>query len=168
MSTGLFVSGYITYFMREYVAEDWKEEYPPVFGMYAIVGLIKVCVTFFLTERCEANYTAPDETARDEPETTAPLLSNSDRRRSYNKGPEVTSRIHRIRSSVTAKLSPESRKTLIRLCMLFAINSFASGMLPVTIMSWYISRWWVSITMSNEFLGSARLVCRVAAVCDLC
>lgn len=150
MSLGLFVSGYITYFVRERIGREWQEAYPPIFGMYAIIGLIKVCVTLFLTERCEANYTTPQGTGRDETETTAPLLNNSDRRRSYNKGPEVASRIHRIRSSVTAKLSPESRKILVRLCILFAINSFASGMLPVTIMSWYVSRWGVSVATSNR------------------
>ena len=103
---------------------------------------------FFLTERCEPDYTlAPHEDNGDH-EAASPLLhSDSGRRPSYTKPTRVTSTVHRIRKTVAIKMSKESRGILIRLCILFAVNSFASGMLPVTLMSWYVNwryRWFVT------------------------
>jgi len=43
--------------------------------------------------------------------------------------------VKRIGGTVHTKLTPEGRTILIKLCCLFALNSFASGMLPVTLMS---------------------------------
>lgn len=132
MSVGLLVAGWITYVCKEWIGRDWKEAYPPVFGFYAIIGLIKFGLTFLLTERCEVASKAPREMDQNERQSRAPLLDATQRTVSYTKGPDVTAKIRRIGSTVTAKLSPESRRILIRLCFLFAINSLASGMLPVT------------------------------------
>ena len=136
----------MTYLLREHFGYDWKDTYPFVFGFYAVIGLIKACLTLLLTERCEPNYTHPSEADTVDGETTEPLMSNT-RRMSYTKTPKVTSAMHKIGDTVTTKLSPESRGILMRLCFLFAINSFATGMLPVTLMSWYANwryRWWLT------------------------
>lgn len=55
MSFGLFMSGYILKVVRAGMEGEWKETLtagvPYIFGMYAIVGLIKTILTMFLTER---------------------------------------------------------------------------------------------------------------------
>ena len=127
MACGLCVSGWITYILRTYFKWDWKDGYPVIFGVYAIIGLMKACLTLLLTERCEPNYDRQTELDIAEQEATAPLMRHGDRRSSYSKAHKATATMHRIGETVSTKLSPESRSILIRLCLLFAVNSFATG-----------------------------------------
>lgn len=140
MASGLFTAGWLTSIQRTYLGYDWKECYPAVFGMYAVVGIVKVVLTLFLTERCEADYAPPQRRYEEEEDTSArPLLNDGDRRTSYTKAPEIRSGVRRISRSITTRVSRENRPILFRLCILLAVNSFASGMLPVTLMSWYVN-----------------------------
>jgi hypothetical protein len=154
MACGLCIAGWITYLVREANPElkkTWRDPkpYPYVFIGYAVLGLLKVVVTFFLTERCEASYVPSQEEVSDTAEaheSAAPLLNG--RSNSYSKPTGRMSALRRrLTDPVTAKVSPANRGILIRLCILFAINSFASGLLPVTLMSWYANwryRWFLS------------------------
>lgn len=163
MSTGLFTAGWLTYLQRTYLEYDWKECYPAVFGMYALIGIVKVVLTLFLTDRCEADYTPSHRRYEEEEDMGArPLLNDGDRRRSYTKAPEIRSGVRRIGRSITTRVSRESRPILFRLCILLAVNSFASGMIPVTLMSWYVNyrfRWFlvhrVGYAMSAVWLVAA-------------
>jgi Major Facilitator Superfamily len=153
----------MTHVLRTYYEWDWKETYPVVFGFYAVIGLIKACLTLLLTERCEPNYTNPADADLADGETTEPLMSNS-RRMSYTKPPRATAAMRKIGDTVTTKMSPESRRILIRLCLLFAVNSFATGMLPVTLMSWYANwryRWFV-INRLGYAMAAVWLVASIA------
>ena len=140
MASGLSFTGWLTHFLRTQYEWEWKDRrvYAVVFGVYAIIGLVKACVTLLLTPKCE-----PDETARREAdladrEASAPLL-NDGYRRTHRRGAsgKATGAVRGLWGGVTTTLSPESRRILMRLCLLFAVNAFASGMLPVTVMSWY-------------------------------
>ena len=146
MACGLCISGWTTWILRKKYEWNWKETYPAIFVIYAVIGVIKACLTLLLSDRCEPNYILPAEGDTEESEATSPLMYST-RRTSYTKSPKVTGAMHRIKETVTTRISPESRPILIRLCFLFAINSFAQGMLPVTLMSWYANwryRWWVT------------------------
>ncbi|KAK3634811.1 hypothetical protein LTR56_015092 [Elasticomyces elasticus] len=168
MSLGLCVSGWITYLLRTYVGWGWKDTatYQPIFGIYAIVGLIKFCLTFLLSERCEADYDRQTEIDVQEEQATTPLMSEH-RRTSYTgKAHKVTARVRQMGSTVQTKLSPESRTILIKLCFLFAINSFASGMLPVTLMSWY-ANWRYRWFLTSRLGYTMALVWLVASVANL-
>ena len=149
MATGLFVGGWITYILSEYYDKDWKdpERYAPIFGVYAAIGLIKAALTFLLTERCEADHVAEvDVRSMEQQQTTAPLLHGG-RRNNYRNPAKDESTVRRMINTVTIRMSRESRGVLIRLSILFAVNSFASGLLPVTLMSWYVNyryRWFLT------------------------
>lgn len=134
MAPGLSFTSWTTHFLRQHYEWEWKDRrvYAVIFGIYAVIGLIKACVTLLLTEKCE-----PDELARREAdladrEATAPLLNNG-YRRTHRRGAsgKASGAVLGIWRTVTATLSPESRRILMRLCFLFALNAFASGMLPV-------------------------------------
>lgn len=168
MSTGLFTAGVMTQIMESWKGYDWKTSarYPPIFMMYTIIGVIKAGLTFLLTDRCEPNYdrqTELDDEERDD--ATSPLMSQNARRHSYNKSNNaVATTVRRVSSTVTAKVSRESRPILFKLCFLFALNSFASGMLPVTLMSWYASwkyRWFLSYRIGYA-MGLAWIAAAVA------
>lgn len=164
MATGLFVAGWLTYFQREWMGYEWTDTYPAIFGMYAVVGLIKTGLTLLLSDRCEADYRPGRVRANleEQENSSRPLLNASNRGRlSYTKSSEVRERVRRIGSSVTTKLSPESKRTLLRLGALFAINSFASGMLPVTLMSFYVN--WRTRRYFISHVGYAMSVVWLAA-----
>ncbi|EXJ70679.1 uncharacterized protein A1O5_05669 [Cladophialophora psammophila CBS 110553] len=211
MACGLFVTGWITYAQKTYMGRDWKETYPPVFGLYALIGLIKFSITFLLSKNCEASAagqyswaattttttTAVDEVGSPSSEQTRPLLDGIPRRSSIPKqanvrtAPRATrlsqtnSFSRRLRSSLSSpwKVSRSSLPILLRLCFLFGLNAFASGMLPVTVMSWYMSwrsRWflthrigyalsvvWLAASLSNLFSAAVarRLGLVKAMVC---
>ena len=157
------------------MGRNWKECYAPVFGFYAILGLVKFSLTFLLSENCEAAAAAKapwagttvQELASPSSEQTSLLT----RRSSIVKQPAAAkSATIRIREALPWKVSRSSIPILVRLCILFAINSVAAGMLPVTIMSWYVSwrnRWflthrvgytmsvvWLVASLSNLFSAS--------------
>ncbi|KIY02375.1 uncharacterized protein Z520_02513 [Fonsecaea multimorphosa CBS 102226] len=209
MACGLFVTGWITYAQRTYMGRDWKETYPPVFGLYAMIGLVKLSITFLLSKNCEASAAAqyswaPTTTASaidggpsPSSEQTRPLLDGLPRRSSIPKQANVrtTARttqqsqpdsfFRRLRRSLSSpwKVSRSSWPILLRLCFLFGLNAFASGMLPVTVMSWYMSwrsRWflthrigyalsvvWLAASLSNLFSAAVarRLGLVKAMVC---
>ncbi|KAK3691456.1 hypothetical protein LTR37_018653 [Vermiconidia calcicola] len=167
MACGLSVTGWINYILRNYYDWDWKEGYPVIFGVYAGIGLIKVAVTLLLTPRCEADYVSQTEADNIDHETTAPLLQRStSTRKSFNKSGRVKVATQLLRDSIGIQVSKENRGNLIRLCVLFAINSFASGMLPVTVMSWYANwryRWFVIYRLGYAMAG----VWLVASIANL-
>lgn len=165
MSTGLFTGGFACYLLREWLGWQWKETFPAVFVIYAVIGLIKTALTFSLSDRCEQNYDRQTELdIENQEEAASPLMSNEHRRISYSRTDKVTATVRRISDTVSTKVSPTSKTVLLKLSVLFAINSFASGMLPVTIMAWYVnwrSRWFV-INRLGYFMSLVWLVASVA------
>ena len=146
MASGLCISGWTTYILRTYFEWNWKKTYPVIFGIYAVIGLIKACLTLLLTERCEADYKQHAEANTTEGENAAAPLMGHTRHNSYSKAPKVTTTMRKIGNTASIRLSPESRPILLKLCILFAVNSFATGMLPVTLMAWYANwrfRWFL-------------------------
>ena len=138
MAFGLCASGWVTYILREWYKWDWKEGYPVIFGIYAVIGILKVGVVLLMTDRVEPNYASDAEFERGRSEAAAPLLyrTTSGRQVGQRKPADGATRVKRIWSTVSTGLSVEKRGVLVRLCVLFAINSFASALLPVTLMSW--------------------------------
>ena len=165
MATGLCFSGWITYLLRTHWDWSWQETYPVIFMIYAVIGLIKACLTFLLSERCEPNYDRQTQDDMTERETTAPLMTNN-RRTSYTKPLKATATLRKVGETVNPKLSSESRSILIRLCFLFAINSFASAMLPVTLMAWY-ANWRYRWFLTNRLGYAMAAVWLVASIANL-
>lgn len=167
MASGLCISGWISYVLHQYYQWNWKEGYWVNFAVYTVIGLVKAGLTFMLSDRCEANYDRQTEEDMAEQEAaSAPLMSHADRRSSYSKPQKVTETIRRVSSTVSTRLSPESRTILVKLCVLFAIDSFAKGLLPVTLMSWYANyryRWFLIHRIGYAMAG----VWLVASIANL-
>lgn len=167
MSIGLSVTGWITYFLKTYYEWEWKDPriYSVVFSIYAVVGLIKAGVTLLLSEKCEPDGSSRREAEFGERETTTPLL-NEGYRRTKRRGVTgtATGAVTNVWRAVTVSLSAESRSILIRICLLFALNSFAAAMLPVTVMSFY-----ANVSQQNKQIFESKLIDLVAIsmVCSL-
>jgi len=161
MAGGLFVTGMLTWAQRTYLNRDWKETYQPIFGVYAAIGLIKFFVTLLLSDNCEASSASKYAWAATTTVEEVPSPSSSEetnllsRRSSTTKQPRTAaatptqqSLAYRFRKSLASpwKVSRSSLPILLRLSFLYALNSFAAGMLPLTLMSWYVnyrSRWFL-------------------------
>ena len=135
MACGLASSGWLTSAIRQIWDVKWSAAFPYVFWVYAIIGVVKAILTLMLSEACEAE-AVPEEPAQGESTTLLP-----GRRSSIAKA--TVSTLETVGKPLKTKMSRERKVILVKLCVFFAINAFASGMLPVTLMSMY-TNWRVS------------------------
>ena len=105
----------------------WSEvaAFRTVFITYAIIGAIKTVLTYQLTSRCEIRPTTrpAEESESFLPSETRPNKTNSPSARA---------------GWTIASISPESRAVLIKLCALFFVDSLGSGLVPMSLISFYI------------------------------
>lgn len=131
-------------------SREWTElqAFRAVFCLYGAVGVVKGIVTSLLSSRCEADggadanaykpvgakqsrpTAATDETEEDGDGDGGPAESDRDERPAPQAKPKVG----------FAQLSNKTRWTLLRLCALFAIDSLASGMVPYSLINFYMDR----------------------------
>lgn len=90
--------------------------YRVIFFAYSVFGLIKLFLVFALSKDCEAMPDPP----QDRPHEEAPLL-----------GVEDPSKSRQSFFGFFSHISPESLVVLLQLCLLFGLDSFASGLIPL-------------------------------------
>lgn len=105
--------------LRSAYGWDALQSYRFVIFAYTGLGLIKLLSTVFLSKDCEVEKEKQDEEPSDDPSETSPLLTAS-----RNIEPQKTE------SSLIPRLSKKSSIILIKLCILFMIDSMASGLVP--------------------------------------
>jgi hypothetical protein len=113
-------SGWMIHYMRVSLGWHYIETYRTVFWAYACVGLIKFALAISLSKAVEAEKRVVPAA---DPET-APLLGGG----SEDVEPK------KKKNFLVSKLpdiSPESRVIVMNLCILFALDSFASGLAPL-------------------------------------
>lgn len=100
---------------------EWEiiRTYRTVFWAYAAIGLVKFALTMCLSKAVEAE---KKKTPVADPETAALLGDGAEDLESKKKN-FITSRLPDI--------SAESKLIVINLCILFALDSFASGLAPL-------------------------------------
>ena len=120
------------------LAHGWAvvDSYRVIFWAYAVMGLVKFVLSLVLSSRCEPEkktYDSPPE----ENDETRPLLSEN----------AVNSHMHKSDSkpaswvkSLLPSLSKESQAVVFKLCLLFAIDSVASGLAPASWMTYFFNR----------------------------
>lgn len=102
--------------------DDWEDvdAYRVIFWAYAVCGLIKFALAISLSKKCEAD--RPEAQVQSDPET-APLLGENAVDGEAPKKPKKKSLI-----SMLPAISPKSRLIVINLCLLFALDALASGL----------------------------------------
>ncbi|KAF1926540.1 MFS general substrate transporter [Didymella exigua CBS 183.55] len=140
-STGLIVGGQAVDALS--ARHDWTEldAYRAVFWVYTAVGLVKALLTFFLSRACE-QHTPPSKPVPSEGETE-PLLPAADDAShpvaTSNGDAEVAERSKKSWNPI-ASISPASRAILFKLCSLFFLDSLGSGMVPFSLINYYLDR----------------------------
>lgn len=118
-----------------------------MFWIYTAVGLIKAISTLSLSQECE--HSTPAKPTRVEAnEETEPLLSAADddtHPTATNNGvPQTTqsSKGKGVKRSWNpfSSISPKSRAILFKLCSLFFLDSLGSGMVPFSLINYYLDR----------------------------
>ncbi|RDW85446.1 hypothetical protein BP5796_03771 [Coleophoma crateriformis] len=130
IACAMALSGWLVKHLREDLKWTAIGSYRVIFWGYAIVGIIKFLLVISLSKAVEANKEKEIPTAID-PET-APLLGDS------SEDPERKSSTR----ALLPKISVESRAIILNLCLLFAVHSFASGLAPIS---------WITFFFKDKF-----------------
>ena len=142
---GTVVCGWLVQAIMTSGGKSDIDAYRVVFGLYAGFGLLKLVLSAMLSEACESEppkpkyQPVPVEMNSRPDEEIEELLSDSDDEGEADAGTTVkpvqpqsplTESTEKRHKSIWPQISRESRKTLVRLCLLFAVDSFASGLVP--------------------------------------
>ena len=97
-----------------------------IFLLYALLGLLKLILAFLLGVKCEADPLPPPA---DQPEAESePFLGDDDEELEDQQRPRVAP--SKPKKSLLPSISPSSRLVLLKLCLLFALDSLGSGLVP--------------------------------------
>jgi len=134
---GSLASGWLVQRLR---SAGWSDvsAYRAVFWIYAFIGCIKAALTVLLSSRCEAEPAPKSSSSQvDEAELQEGLLDGEDSA-AREEGSEPVK--PPPKKTKIAQITPESRSILYRLCALFSFDSLASGMIPFSLISFYMDR----------------------------
>ncbi|KAK7738497.1 hypothetical protein SLS53_006016 [Cytospora paraplurivora] len=149
MGTGWVVEGF-----KQQPGWEELDAYRVVFWLYALVGLVKGGLTFLLSSRCEVHgqrtvegkpsapepaeqnersaLLAADRATEDGDRDSEPLPPTSAAPTSPPKKPKIGLK------QLFARTRDRKDLTLLRLCLLFAVDSLASGMVPYSLINYYV------------------------------
>ncbi|KAK4942080.1 hypothetical protein LTR10_018116 [Elasticomyces elasticus] len=136
---GFVGSGWIITFLRDEKHFSVIKAYRIIYFVYTAVGVVKLCLALMLSKECEVN--AQPKTAN--PSETAPLLGNGQTQQFKDD--------KKKRWRLLPAISKESQVVLVQLCVLFAFDNFASGLAPVSWVTFYFKR---RFDLSEGRLGS--------------
>ena len=112
-----------------------------MFWVYTAVGLVQALSTLLLSQECE--HQQPSKPAHQNAETE-PLLSAADddtHAAASGDGAAETSKKEKKKTwtwNLFSSISPKSRAILFKLCSLFFLDSLGSGMVPFSLINYYL------------------------------
>jgi hypothetical protein len=120
--SGMITCGWLVHTLQ--AKKEWShvQSYQAMFFGYSAIGAVKFAISCNLSKRCEREIEDVDLL---DPET-APLLA--DRNAPVN---SAQKRNKWVKKSVLPSISKESRSIFIKLAILFALDSFGSGLAPL-------------------------------------
>ena len=121
MALGLMVCGWVVNSLLEIHHWDEIRAYRVVFFAYAVVGVVKFLLALCLSPKVEAEKKPKDEPERES--ENAPLLGNSNGDKKKEKKEPFW--------KMLPSLSKDSGVILVKLSLLFALDSFGSGLAPL-------------------------------------
>lgn len=135
---GNITGGWLVHLFTIHFEVELLTAYKIIFAIFAFLGGLKLVFSLLLTPKVESDLYLTAKPREDASETTALLATE----------PEAPKR----KFSLLPHLSAESAKIVVQLSILFALDSFASSMVQLTWISYYISS---KFNVNPEILGSA-------------
>ncbi|PNY27992.1 membrane protein [Tolypocladium capitatum] len=130
---GMMVCGWAINALRANLAWSLLEAYRATFVGYAVLGLVKLMLALALSGAVEADK-KPSEAAAGAATTTTettPLLNGG-----QDSAPQTKKKTNRW-TALLPDISAESKGIAATLCILFALDSFASGLAPLSWMTFF-------------------------------
>ncbi|KAK7514954.1 major facilitator superfamily domain-containing protein [Phyllosticta citriasiana] len=137
----------------------WNElsAFRAVFNLYGVVGLLKGALTLLLSAKCEVDAVKTAQAEEGEEDEHEGFLmqdrggDNNNNNNDTNDDdarlrspppaqPQPTTPTPKKRINPITNLSPNTRSTLLKLCALFLLDSLASGMVPFSLINFYLDR----------------------------
>ncbi|EDU46567.1 MFS-1 multi-domain protein [Pyrenophora tritici-repentis] len=166
-STGLAIGGVAVDSLQ--AIEGWSDldVYRTIFWIYTGVGVVKALMTIFLSRKCEHDDWNENHHSTAEAE---PLLNGNGNAESSDTAlVEAPAKPKKKLWDSVSTISKPSRVVLVKLCSLFFLDSLGSGMVPFSLINYYLERkfdlakgtlggimsatWFVS-TIGNVFASS--------------
>jgi len=143
-SCGKLATGWAVQHLQTLKGWDSIRSYRAVFLVYAGLGVINVLLACFLSSKVEAEKHQNPKLNLEEDGETEPLL-NRDRRAAKTGNTAMEEK------ALLPKISKKSQAIIIKLCLLFAVDSLASGLVPA---SWVTYFFHVKFDLPEGELGS--------------
>ena len=137
-AVGTLTGGWAVETLQERHSWDAKDAYRLIFWAYSALGLVQFVLALLLGSGCEQEKTNPPTPTPNADAEAQPLLG--DRHEDGDKVP-IQSLSSTFRSLLPT-LSRESSNMVVKLCLLFTIDSVASGLMPGS---------WVSYFYNSKF-----------------
>lgn len=123
----------------------WSEAsaYRVIFGIYAVLGIVKLLLAFMLSDKCEVERPTQEYEEvhqMDDVEIHDPLFDDDDSLDDHVQQKPPTTLPEMKKKSIWPAISPASRSILIKLCLLFAVDSLASGLVPLSWITYFFNR----------------------------
>lgn len=135
---GMMTCGWVIHHFVSTMRWEVVDAYRSVFVGYAVLGLVKLALVSLLSRKVEADSRKQQQHAGQNSETT-PLL-DSDNNAADPAPPKRRRGISKARRTIKAllpEISKESRLIMVSLCLLFALDSFASGLAPLSWVTYF-------------------------------
>ena len=142
-ASGTIVCGWIVQGLLS--SNKWNEigAYRVIFKIYAALGLLKLLLSLVLSEKCEPEPPKQgyQEVVEMNDADAEGLLSDSDDDSNNDTKQQLKPQpVQQKRKSIWPAISKESCTTLIKLCLLFSVDCFASGLVPLSWLTYFFDR----------------------------
>jgi hypothetical protein len=126
----MIICGWMVRYLTEIL--DWERlaAYRTIFVAYSVLGCFKLLLTLLLSSRVEADRPSdprPQQTSNGSASESTPLLASP-----TPGDAQKTKGFGRRLLSLFPEISPQSRMVATSLCLLFALDNFASGLAPLS------------------------------------
>ncbi|KAM5354972.1 hypothetical protein ACJ41O_001618 [Fusarium nematophilum] len=148
---GILSCGWITHYMHGTLHMDHVDVYRAVFYGYSVIGLLKFATSVVLSRAVEIHDTPAPAAANEE---TTPLIQGNGGQN------EAQPKKRQLR----AKLSRHSIPVVVCLCALFALDSFASGLAPLSWITYFFKSHY---NIEEGKLGSIFFVTSIIAAASM-
>lgn len=146
-SSGLIIGGVAVDTMQ--ALEGWTEldAYRAMFWIYTALGCVKAFMTLFLSGKCE--HSADKEPSHGDDES-APLINGHDGEDDTSPSASPDTKKKTKWWHAFSQISRPTRWTLFKLCSVFFLDSLGSGMVPFSLINFYMER---KFHLENSKLG---------------
>ncbi|KAL8698511.1 MAG: hypothetical protein Q9201_006536 [Fulgogasparrea decipioides] len=142
---GIIICGWLVQWFQSLKGWTPTRSYRVIFGLYAFLGLIKLGLSVTLSEKCEPEPEKQEYnqvTELNEVEIESLLSSDEDDEAAgtrSKRGSQPLPPTPSKKRSIWPSISVASRGILIKLCILFAFDSFASGLAPASFITYFFA-----------------------------